>query len=1566
MVATPHGQPKFACPRCGGPGSPQGCDHCGRGPEPLLQALAEIDEQLVVRGNEFERLRVQLDTVSRQVDSLRRRRSSVAGELHAKRQAAMAEQWARQAAAEAAIPSGVAEARPPADSAATAGLAAAAPTAPGMTVPGPGPDRRPGPRPSAVPRPDSRTPEASTRSVQNVLLSLGGILSAAAIIVFTAVAWATFGAWGRAGILTAITIGLMIAPLWIVKRGLHATAETVSGLAILMLPCDAIALYLLRLFPTAATEPITAEPATRDFGAAITTALTTGVHTPGIATGLLLITGVAVGYRMLTRMIVPGFAVAALGMLTLVIATVQADPALGAGVLVCAAAIQALAARLFDRRPARRGRTAGKVLVHSCGALAVVQLLTAVGAGTARSVPAYTLLALAAAAAVLLAVAQRLPDRWRGGPMWTTRIALAGAGTVAVGLGLAVVGRWLLLPLPPWRAGTAVPAWPLDERHPFGWRLTATVVILTVVAAALLPERDKPGRPATDTGAPQWQQRRLVLGLAGGVLALLTVPPALGLSWRASALLLTAAALAVVAGSVAVKDRRLSTPLLISAIPLGFNAVVLSAGGPATTLTVLLALFGCLAALAGIAAWRGLAAQSGALTGVALWTLCGAVPVALHLLDLAPSHVAALSSILAAATALATGYLLTRETTPAGRRFTSWTLFGLLGGIATASITAAAVALALPGPLFVVLSAVGALPLYLGVAVVLESTVRFTDPDGSPAPQPSRARRLATGMATIALLGALGGYVSMWTPGDTLPAYVILGLIAASIAKLLPRELGEGPGWGAWTVTGLAAGVAAAVAVSAIPALFGVTAPMLLLDTRTPVLLWVVAAAALVLLPSGWRVPVTATTASLGALCVPVAWPVPWWTGGVLFVAIAVGYGLWAVFAPDRLRRETAAAEGTTPDHEHQSGAVRRIDHTGLWVRGLVALGFAGYGLAAAALHPQAPDRPAGCGLAAALAAVLVLACAAIAVLSYRHRRPLGGVAVATALVLLPGSVVLAGLSLRLAAEPIQLGAMAAACLGLLVAAALRINAPGYLAWATLVVPPVAVACARAGLPSQQSGMYIAVAGLIGVGAAMLMLPNRRAAVIRTALSGVAIVTTMAQVLPLSIATLTQPYRWVTAVWTETPPTTLEGLTPTIAPAHLIDATGWDLAILAVCVTTIALAILGLTGRGWGIGATFVAVAIALPTVPVVFDLPWPSLPFTALAIAVAAYVLSTHVRLAPSQLSILGVVALVCCGTGLTGSLASRGATLTALTVLGIGTLAGGLLGASPARRATGWLLSSATVTGLVTATAFAANLPPERLPYGIVAVAALFLALASARTPLTGPATWAAEAAGHLVAITAITAAASLSATTAATVSTPAIVLVIYGALLGLLAVRAAPDEDTDRLLASKRWYTAGSITAAFAAYWLLLADAKVSVIEVYTVPFALATLLAGWLELRRRPTLRSWTAYGPGLCLLLLPPLAQILLTEDEPLRRLGLGVASIAILLMGTRQRFQAPVVVATIMLVVQTGYEITLLWTLVPSWLPLAIAGVLLLTLGATFEKRRRDLRRLRGAIADMR
>jgi hypothetical protein len=128
----------------------------------------------------------------------------------------------------------------------------------------------------------------------------------------------------------------------------------------------------------------------------------------------------------------------------------------------------------------------------------------------------------------------------------------------------------------------------------------------------------------------------------------------------------------------------------------------------------------------------------------------------------------------------------------------------------------------------------------------------------------------------------------------------------------------------------------------------------------------------------------------------------------------------------------------------------------------------------------------------------------------------------------------------------------------------------------------------------------------------------------------------------------------------------------------------------------------------------------------------------------------------------------------------------------------------------------------------------------------------------------------------------------------------------------------------------------------------------------------LLAGWLAARTRPTLHSWTAYGPALVAGYAPSLALVLTVPGEPVRRLVLGLAALAAVLTGSVHRRQAPVVVGGVCLAVLAAHEAILLWDLIPRWIPLAAAGLALVGLAVTYERRRRDMARLRTAVGQMR
>jgi hypothetical protein len=153
---------------------------------------------------------------------------------------------------------------------------------------------------------------------------------------------------------------------------------------------------------------------------------------------------------------------------------------------------------------------------------------------------------------------------------------------------------------------------------------------------------------------------------------------------------------------------------------------------------------------------------------------------------------------------------------------------------------------------------------------------------------------------------------------------------------------------------------------------------------------------------------------------------------------------------------------------------------------------------------------------------------------------------------------------------------------------------------------------------------------------------------------------------------------------------------------------------------------------------------------------------------------------------------------------------------------------------------------------------------------------------------------------------------------------------------------------------------------AYWILLVTGGVRVQEAYTLPAAGLVLLAGWLAARSRPGLHSWSAYGPALVAGFGPSLALMLTVPGEPLRRLAIGLAGVAVVLGGAVRRRQAPVVVGGAALVLVAAHESALLWDLLPRWIPLGAAGLVLVGLAVTYERRRRDVARLRAAVGGMR
>jgi hypothetical protein len=142
------------------------------------------------------------------------------------------------------------------------------------------------------------------------------------------------------------------------------------------------------------------------------------------------------------------------------------------------------------------------------------------------------------------------------------------------------------------------------------------------------------------------------------------------------------------------------------------------------------------------------------------------------------------------------------------------------------------------------------------------------------------------------------------------------------------------------------------------------------------------------------------------------------------------------------------------------------------------------------------------------------------------------------------------------------------------------------------------------------------------------------------------------------------------------------------------------------------------------------------------------------------------------------------------------------------------------------------------------------------------------------------------------------------------------------------------------------------ALAATWAWLSVAGVTLPEAYTLPAAAVALAAGWTAARRRrPHPSSWLTLGPGLAVALLPSLGAA--------RALLLTVGALLVVLAGARARLQAPLVLGGATLLVLGLDALAPVAAQLPRWVTIGAAGLLLLWLGATAERRLARLRELR-------
>jgi len=141
---------------------------------------------------------------------------------------------------------------------------------------------------------------------------------------------------------------------------------------------------------------------------------------------------------------------------------------------------------------------------------------------------------------------------------------------------------------------------------------------------------------------------------------------------------------------------------------------------------------------------------------------------------------------------------------------------------------------------------------------------------------------------------------------------------------------------------------------------------------------------------------------------------------------------------------------------------------------------------------------------------------------------------------------------------------------------------------------------------------------------------------------------------------------------------------------------------------------------------------------------------------------------------------------------------------------------------------------------------------------------------------------------------------------------------------------------------------------ASWVRLLSLDVDLVEAYTLPGALALLATGLVWMRRHPDESSWRGLATPLTLGVGPSLV-VALQEPTSVRALLVGVAGLALVAAGARLEWGAPLVVGGVAVGLVALVNIAPYAAAVPRWVLFGTAGVALLALGVTWERRRQDL-----------
>ncbi|WFE38514.1 permease [Micromonospora sp. WMMD998] len=1235
--------------------------------------------------------------------------------------------------------------------------------------------------------------------------------------------------------------------------------------------------------------------------------------------------------------------------------------AAGAGTVLLLAALTALAGTLVLRRPPLPDLGAGIVTLAVIGAL---------GRVASVALPGRSLLFIAAVIALTGVAVRAMPEVTRRGPQLASAVALTVSG-------LVVAGGALRAGLAPVRA--ALPAWSADLSGwhaelaravgPTGWQLAASALLLTVAAVVALP--------------PEIRREFAVVGAA---LTALAVPASLGLGWAAACwpMLLTAVAIGVLGLSAGTE--RAAVAHAVTAAVLGLAGAGAALARPALTAAALTLLFlaGALVSLAPrvrlaaaatdtVCAWAAGGAAF-ALPGAVAAFVAASVPTPpistpANLREITVPILAA--SFLGVCVTLAYAALVQVAQRQLSMPHALGTVFGAVAVVAAAfGAPGATSADAWVGGLLLIAAAM----LALAPRIDARSRADMSF-DGSD---------LALAATTVALVATLARIAAVLAPGGQLVVAAALVLVVAVAARALPEEWRRGP------VLGIAAGgtlIGLVAAWSALRGGFGVLAtpgPIWAGDLsgwpaaptggaawQAPVALALLAVTAAVLLPPPWKYDISGVAAVLATVGAPAAFDLPWWSPVLVGCMVATVYGMAAAAAADpRAALSRATVAGVVALHATGAGLVRP------WTTALALSSVALIGVTVAVL-------------ARALAPALVD--------DFRtegmppHLVQVGGAAAGAALLALPGAVAALSAEFGRPAQVILTAALAAASIGLAVIAAVRRQVPQYLPYASVaVVGGATVTAAAALLVHLPAGVFAAAAALLGVLAELVRAatvppagsarPVHRLSVLLNgalrrdpdagtelrwrvspaagALAAAALPTALALVTlaPSLGVALFSTFAVLGRVWQGPPPELLTPPPEAVDPTHVLTA--------LLLTATAALAATGFSGgrRSRAVPVVLPGAALTLLITPVALGQGWPVTAQAGLVvftISMLGLALTPPPALAEPGRSIrvarvlVFAIGLAAGGAGLAGALATRDLTLITLgSAVGVGAIAA-FFGTTQRARILGWLFASLMAQLFVLTLGLVAGLAAVWSAFGVLAVGAALQVFAATLPRLRRPEAYreaaTVEWSGYGSALIALALAYDSPRHIAA-------LLAAWGAVLGVAASRPGRRPMERNLLF---WAV---VACEITAWWILMRVSDVALPEAYTLPFAALALLVGVLQLRQRPDMSSWVAYGPALVTAFLPTLAIVLATDSTMLRQVLLLLGAVAVLIFGSTSRQQAPVIVGATVTAVAAVHA---LFSLGP-WLVLLPVGLVLLVLGASNERRRRAQERLQTALRGMR